>query len=144
MRRNALDHAFVEFVPDELVEGVLYISIPYATAAHKCCCGCGNEVVTPLTPTDWEMSFDGKSISLYPSIGNWNFPCRSHYWIRKGRVRWAEAWSPKQIQAGRRRDAARKAEYFEHSADSEASIDTPQTRGFLSGLGRALSKRRKV
>ncbi len=33
-------------------ERTLYISIPYVTAAHKCPCGCGEEIVTPLSPTD--------------------------------------------------------------------------------------------
>ena len=42
-----------------------------ATSAHSCCCGCGEEVVAPLTPTDWKMTFDGETTSLRPSIGNW-------------------------------------------------------------------------
>ena len=70
-------------------EGILYISVEYCTAIHKCVCGCGNEVVTPLSPTDWEIIFDGKTVSLDPSIGNWNFDCKSHYWIIKNRIRFA-------------------------------------------------------
>ena len=42
-------------------------------------------MVTPLKPTDWKLTFDGKTITLYPSIRNWNFACRSHYWIRNNR-----------------------------------------------------------
>ena len=57
-RELVLRHEFVEFIPDKLVDGVIYVSIPYATVAHKCCCGCGMEVVTPLSPTDWELIFD--------------------------------------------------------------------------------------
>jgi hypothetical protein len=34
-------HEFVEFIPKERQEGVLYVSIPYATAVHNCFCGCG-------------------------------------------------------------------------------------------------------
>ncbi len=60
-------HKFIEFVPTELENDVLYISIDYCTAIHKCCCGCGNEVVTPISPTDWKITFDGESISLHPS-----------------------------------------------------------------------------
>ena len=82
--------AFVEFLPDELETGKLYISMQYATASHKCCCGCGCDVVTPISPTDWHLAFDGRSISLTPSIGNWSYPCRSHYWIRHNRVVWDE------------------------------------------------------
>jgi hypothetical protein len=42
--------------------------------------------VTPFTPTDWRMTFDGESVSLDPSVGNWNQKCRSHYVIRRNRV----------------------------------------------------------
>src|SRR5688572_12008813 len=83
-----LSHRFVKSVPEQLEEGVLYVSIEYATAIHRCCCGCGNEVVTPLSPKDWKLTFDGESVSLSPSIGNWSFKCRSHYWIARNRIRW--------------------------------------------------------
>jgi hypothetical protein len=79
---------------------------------HKCCCGCGREVVTPLSPTDWKLIFDGKSISLDPSIGNWSFDCKSHYWIRGGKVRWARRWSQEEIDAGRASDRFAKENYF--------------------------------
>ena len=81
-----LTHEFVEFIPDELKEGIVYVSVMFATVAHKCCCGCGREVVTPLSPTDWKLIYDGQSVSLEPSIGNWSFACQSHYWIRGNRV----------------------------------------------------------
>lgn len=76
----------------------------YATAAHKCCCGCGNDGYTPLSPTDWKLTFDGRAITLSPSIGNWRFPCRSHYWIRKNTITWAARWSDEEIDAGRAED----------------------------------------
>src|ERR1700684_3808705 len=113
MKANAgLKHAFVEFIPDELEQGTLYISIRFATASHLCCCGCGNKVVTPIRPTDWKLIFDGKTISLHPSIGNWSFPCRSHYWIRNNRITWAPKWSEDQIGRGRVLDAFEKQSYF--------------------------------
>lgn len=94
-------HEFVEYIPRELIERVLYISIPFATATHLCACGCGHEVVTPLTPADWRLTFDGESVSLAPSIGNWSLACRSHYWIDRGSVRWAEQWSDERIHFSR-------------------------------------------
>ena len=36
---------FVEFIPKVLDEGVLYVSMTYATARHLCFCGCGMRVV---------------------------------------------------------------------------------------------------
>jgi len=107
-----LKHEFVEFIPDQLDEGKLYISIEYATVAHKCCCGCGREVVTPLSPTDWKLIFDGKSVSLDPSIGNWSFDCKSHYWIRNNRVKWASRQSQAEIDRGRAKDRFAKERYF--------------------------------
>src|SRR5438552_3913808 len=112
-REITLKHQFVEYVPDDLEDGTVYVSILFATALHKCCCGCGNQVVTPLSPTDWTLIFDGVSVSLDPSIGNWNFPCQSHYWIEKNRVRWAPRWSQKEIAAGRAHDQLAKKEHFD-------------------------------
>jgi len=112
MRHARLEHRFVELMPSPLETGVLYISIAYATAAHSCCCGCGEEIVTPLTPTDWRMTFDGETISLWPSIGNWNLACRSHYVIDKGHVIESAPWSDAQVAAGRAREKAAKARYY--------------------------------
>lgn len=117
MRQTTLKHEFVEYIPDDLKEGTVYISIPFTTAAHKCCCRCGNEVVTPLSPTDWKLIFDGDSISLEPSIGNWSFPCQSHYWITRNKVKWARPWSRKEIESGRRYDQLQKDAYFESHSD---------------------------
>lgn len=105
-------HQFVEFIPDVLADGVLYISVNFATAVHKCCCGCGNQVVTPLSPTDWKLIFDGETVSLSPSIGNWNFACRSHYWILQDRVVGARRWSQQQIDNGRSHDRIAKEKQF--------------------------------
>ena len=116
-----LKHEFVEFIPDQLKDDTIYVSIPYATVAHKCCCGCGTEVVTPLSPTDWTLIFDGESISLDPSIGNWSFDCKSHYWISRDRIYWAERWSEKRIEHARLYERAVKETYFNnpHSVKKE-------------------------
>jgi hypothetical protein len=109
---KTLQHKFVEFIPDAIKEGILYVSVDYCTAIHKCICGCGNEVVTPLSPTDWEITFDGKTISLSPSIGNWSFECKSHYWITKSKIRLARQWSTTEIVDNRNTDKAKKKKYF--------------------------------
>ncbi len=110
--RATLRPEFVEFLPEELSEGVLYISIPYVTTAHACACGCGHQVVAPLSPTDWWLIFDGETVSLDPSIGNWSFPCQSHYWIEHSHVRQAGRWSKAEIARGRERDRIRKARRY--------------------------------
>ena len=109
-----LSHQFVEHIPDRLADGTVYVSIPFGTVVHKCCCGCGSEVVTPLSPTDWKLTFDGESISLYPSIGNWSFPFKSHYWITRNRVNWDRMWAQTEIETGRSLDRLAKGRYFEN------------------------------
>ena len=111
-RIKSLKHEFVNYIPDALDDGALYVSIPFATVVHRCCCGCGSEVVTPLDPTDWEMIFDGKSVSLYPSIGNWSLACQSHYWICRNQVRWVRRLSIYEIKTGRTLNRIRKAWCF--------------------------------
>lgn len=111
-RDVALRHEFTEFIPEQLAPDTLYISIRFATASHLCLCGCGNKVVTPIRPTDWKLFFDGKTVSLDPSIGNWSFPCESHYWIRNNRIRWAPKWSRERIESGREYDQHAKEKYF--------------------------------
>jgi hypothetical protein len=114
-QEKLLRHEFVEFIPDSehMEEQTLYVSMHFATVIHKCCCGCGKEVVTPLSPTDWKLIFDGKTISLDPSIGNWSFECQSHYWIRGSTVKWAQHWSWEEIATGRALDRFAKEIYFD-------------------------------
>lgn len=95
---------FVDFIPEYLEPGTLYVSRRYSTASHLCCCGCGLEVVTPLNPAKWRLIEYGGSVSLHPSIGNWSFPCKSHYWIEANRVKWAGAMSPAAIANVKARD----------------------------------------
>jgi len=111
-RLTALRHEFVKFIPKELPEGVLYVSIPYATAIHNCACGCGSRVVTPLSPVDWTLIFDGRSVSLDPSIGNWDFPCRSHYWIRNNKVTWLRGFTETEIETVKDRDEHDSSKYY--------------------------------
>jgi len=132
-----LTHEFVENIPDNLDESKIYVSIPYATVAHKCCCGCGKEVITPLSPTDWKFIFDGQSFSLDPSIGNWSFDCKSHYWIKNNKVIWAFAWSEKRIERGRTFDRLVKNEYFESENILLSTMENKNIsskKSLLSGL----------
>ncbi|MFK1389389.1 DUF6527 family protein [Pseudomonas aeruginosa] len=105
----------------------------FASAAHSCACGCGRKVITPFSPTDWQMVFDGETVSLRPSIGNWSFPCRSHYWIRSNRIEWAAEMSQKSIDCGRARDIRAKALHTAaRAAESQAqhvkSVQQHQTQ----------------
>jgi hypothetical protein len=119
---GTFEHEFVEFIPEELRAATIYVSIRFATVAHLCACGCKKKVVTPLKPTDWKLTFDGKTISLHPSVGNWAFPCRSHYWIRKNKVQWAADWSDARVEANREYDRRSKERYFSEVEESQREI----------------------
>lgn len=110
--RLKIKHEFVEFIPKEREEGILYVSIPYATAVHRCFCGCGLKVVTPISPVGWQLTFDGETVTLFPSIGSWSFPCRSHYFIRRNTVIWDQDMSQYEIELGRARDQKARDQHF--------------------------------
>ena len=140
MRDEVLEHRFVERFPDVLEPGVLYVSLEYGSVAHSCCCGCGEEVVTPLTPTDWNITYDGETITLHPSVGSWTLTCRSHYVIRRNRVIEAPPWSNAEIAAERRRDRWAKAAHYgldtpagPETADSAPGVSAPSIRPATTG-----------
>ncbi|MBK9214715.1 MAG: hypothetical protein IPM59_03825 [Chloracidobacterium sp.] len=120
---KTLEYAFVRNIPARLEGNTLYISVEFATAVHLCACGCAEEVVTPLSPTDWKLIFDGETVSLNPSIGNWSYDCQSHYWIRKNSIVWAPKWSKEEIAAGREKDRGMKDEFY-----STYRIDRSETQ----------------
>lgn len=88
------------------------MSIGFGTVIHRCCCGCGEKVVTPLTPVDWAVIYDGQTVSLYPSVGRWDAPCRSHYWIRNNRVIWSAKWSKAKVDSLKQRETGFRDDYF--------------------------------
>jgi hypothetical protein len=144
LRYNFLEHRFVHYIPEQLELGILYISMDYATAAHSCCCGCGEQVITPFTPTDWKMTFDGETISLWPSIGNWNFLCRSHYIIRHSRVLGAEPWEDKQFAHGRRRDKNRTQKHHDEKGRCDNLASGPPISPENDGLSLWARIKKKV
>jgi hypothetical protein len=147
MRQTVLRSQFVEFIPEQLEDGVLYVSQRYRTATHRCCCGCGSEVVTPLGPAHWTLEVVNGAVTLRPSIGNWSLPCRSHYLIRQGKVTWARDMGSDEIERRRRRDQRlRDAHFTEVNRRREVEKDTTppaaqRSGSWLARLWRALRRR---
>lgn len=112
MKFNRIELQRVHFMSEELKPGVLYVSDEFSISAHLCACGCGSKIRIPLGPTEWVLDETKNGPSLYPSIGNWQLPCKSHYWISKGKVIWASRWSDNEIAAGRRLEEERRLLYF--------------------------------
>ena len=87
-RITRIDHAFVESAPMVLKPGTIYLSTKHRSIVHLCLCGCREKVLLNLDPKAWSFNFDGRSISIYDSVGNIGLPCRSHYVIRHNKVTW--------------------------------------------------------
>ena len=108
MKTRTWTAVWVDDMPPSLEPGNLYISVKHRLTEHLCACGCGAEVSLPLSRSEWRIEYDGESVSVWPSIGNWRLPCRSHYIIEKGHTRWSVAWTEKEIRAGQARDREAK------------------------------------
>jgi hypothetical protein len=100
-------------MPRQLEHGFLYVSEEFEVAGHLCACGCGEKVITPLGQAGWSFEDAADGPTLTPSIGSWQLPCKSHYWITGGRVRSADQWTPEQIQRGRQAEEDRRRAYYE-------------------------------
>lgn len=138
MKVRALETRFVVDVPEKLEPGILYISTECGVVTHLCCCGCGAEIVTPLTPDGWKITFDGETISLWPSVGNWNLPCKSHYVIDRSRV---VAITDDDLPRGRRREYDRRP-----ASKGEASYrpnGSTRDDGFWAKLKSGLSRKKR-
>ncbi len=161
MKIDRIRPTFVEAIPDRLEEGVLYISERFRICSHKCCCGCGEEVITPLSLAEWKLTREGDLVSLWPSVGNWDYACRSHYVIRGNRVIEAPPMTERQITRVHEQDAtdlarmvaAKNAAKYRASSPDAASarVDTasplqvpadamprPNDEGILRALWRTL------
>lgn len=119
MKQVQYRHEVLDSIPEALEANILYVTKEGDVAGHLCACGCGREVITPLSPTDWSLTVDRRGVSLDPSIGNWAFACRSHYFIWDGVVVWAGDMSHEAIALGRQRDKAFKALHYQRQGSLE-------------------------
>ncbi|WP_348692749.1 DUF6527 family protein [Duganella fentianensis] len=146
MKIKTLRPEYVKHVPEALNDGVLYISEEFETAGHLCCCGCGEEIFTPLNRAQWTLLKNRQTgtISLFPSIGNWKYACRSHYWIKNNLVIDAGDMSNKAINAVIKRDQrdrlALAKESNQRIAQTTAAVDSKpvEQRGVLARFLRRL------
>jgi len=113
---------YVHFMPATLQPGVLYVAEEFGAAAHLCACGCGKKVRTPLGPTEWSLHEGSKGPTLYPSIGNWQLPCQSHYFISNGKIIWAGKWTASQIEEGRLYEVSRREAYYTNQNKNNLNI----------------------
>ncbi len=103
MSINEFELQVVRRVPENLQEGILYVCFECDVVVHLCACGCGEKVVLQIDPNFWRVLYDGETVSLYPSIGNYQYSCRSHYWIEQNRVKWVHDLPEKTIRQTKRK-----------------------------------------
>ena len=95
---------WVDDLPDYMEAGTLYVSVKHRLTEHYCACGCGAEVSLPLGTSEWKLVYDGDSVSIWPSVGNWRLRCKSHYRIEANKTIWCPRWAEQAIVEGRRQD----------------------------------------
>ncbi len=113
MRTERIELRRVRYMPKQLEPGVLYVAEEFGAAAHLCACGCGAKVRTPLGPTYWTLEETPAGPTLHPSVGSWQRPCQSHYWICRGQILWSDPWTPEEVAAGRRAEQERARAYYD-------------------------------
>ena len=80
---------FVDFMPHEKEDGVLYVSKRFQLVICKCPCGCGFEAVMPIKPKQYGWDYiekDGK-VTLSPSVAT-DCPKKAHFFIRENKIQW--------------------------------------------------------
>ena len=84
LKKVIVDPVFVEFIPEDIEENKIYISEEYKCAIHNCLCGCGEKTIMPLYGDGWTLIKENNgTVSFTPSVGNYQFDCKSHYVITK-------------------------------------------------------------
>lgn len=124
-----MKHRFVEYIPSQMEPDTLYISIEFDVAKHLCPCGCRSVIVTSLSPARWNLIYDGETVSLRPSIGNWTLDCKSHYFITHDKIEWAGSMNQQQINAVIENDQSAIKHHVE---------DNQQPLGFFQKIKRLL------
>ena len=90
MELRAFEMQIVHRIPVILQPGLLYVCFDCNVVVHLCACGCSEKVVLPIDPQFWSVRYDGETVTISPSIGNYQYPCKSHYWIRENKVIWVD------------------------------------------------------
>ena len=140
-RLHELCPEFVEEIPASPEPGKLYVACRYRAVIHLCACGCGAKISTPLHPTGWRISFDGDTVSLHPSVGNWSEKCQSHYHIRDNQVLWGGRISRSRVRDIRRQRDWELDRYYNLKEDGTPPSPSPQEKLRFRNLVRKIFRR---
>ena len=82
---------YMDELPQDCEQGILYVSRKFGISTHSCPCGCGHKVVLNFKPEwsdGWDLIEEESFVTFRPSILNAGMPCRSHYFITHNTVEW--------------------------------------------------------
>jgi len=98
----------VERIPANLENRVVYHSEEFELAGFVCPCGCGHRI-TLLVPDSHQVWSQNGLATISPSVGVFDAPCKSHFFIRAGAVDWLSAFSAAQAASIMEAQIARHA-----------------------------------
>lgn len=81
---------FLKYIPNDIDDSKLYISLEFGCAIFMCPCGCGHKAVLSLRPfweDAWDIEINEDKVSFSPSI--LSGVCKSHFYIKNNKVEWA-------------------------------------------------------
>ena len=86
-----------EKLPPHVGPFEFHYSRRFEMAALSCACGCGHRVMLNLLDQH-HLVIEGEGLpTVTPSILVSDAPCLSHFFIRRGRVEWAQQWSQQTV-----------------------------------------------
>ncbi|WEX08943.1 DUF6527 family protein [Chelativorans sp. AA-79] len=88
-------YLWVERIPTQMQEGVVYHTEEFELAGLLCACGCGHRI-TLLVPDSHQVWNEGGYATIRPSVGVFDAPCKAHYVITAGNVQWLPAFTSAQ------------------------------------------------
>lgn len=65
-----------------------------------------------VKPQDWSLEIKGERPTVCPSVGNRLLDCKSHYYIRDGRIIWLAPMTEREVERSLCRDEEHRERYF--------------------------------
>jgi hypothetical protein len=118
-------YQLVDRIPNQMREDIVYHTQEFELAGLLCACGCGHRI-TLLVPDSHQVLDEGGYATIRPSVGVMDAPCKSHYFITAGDVRWLPAFTGAQaakiMHAQIARHVARDATWWQRVKTAAAGL----------------------
>ena len=122
-----------ERLPQTVGPGEFHYSRRFEMGALACACGCGHRIMLNLLDQHSLKIEDGLP-TVSPSILAADSPCLSHFWLKRGRVVFAEKWSQVQVEK------VMSAQLSRHLHSDRRARSLPWWRRSLNAFGAWLKR----